>query len=210
VPEAPLLVSQYKSAFIALSRVSAVPSIYRDQRAEAFESGDPTGERRAARSLLRWLLATTVSVELSASSIEARPKGQPYLTSHPAVGISVSHTAGWVAAAVNPCGAVGVDVQVPVVVSDSMLRRCCTPLGRSLLRALNREARELEFAWLWSIQESCVKASGGGLSDRPWRIALTPGQTSGRWRSYTWESQRSRSDVPLSCAVDSSVAEVRR
>jgi 4'-phosphopantetheinyl transferase len=53
---------------------------------------------------------------------------------------------------------------------------------------------------VWSVQEACVKATGSGLSGRPWSIDVPPGRGRGRWRAYRWVSFRGQSAVPLSCA----------
>ncbi|NBH07026.1 4'-phosphopantetheinyl transferase superfamily protein, partial [Amycolatopsis sp. SID8362] len=66
--------------------------------------------------------------------------------------------------------------------------------------ALPRARRAREFAWVWTVQEACVKAAGTGLGGRPWSIDVRPGALSGRWGGFTWLSLRTRSPVPLSCA----------
>lgn len=144
-------------------------------------------ERAAARSLVRLL------ADLGDVRIAHRASGQPYLPDHPGVAISLSHDGGFVAAAC--AGApVGVDVQVPVPVTARLLRRCGVPE----LALLPADRRDLEFAWVWTAQEACVKATGEGLAGAPWSIPVRCGQTSGRWRGVRW--RRLRSVVPACVA----------
>jgi 4'-phosphopantetheinyl transferase len=90
-----------------------------------------------------------------------------------------------------------VDVQVPFPVRDAMIRRCCGEPAR--LGPL----RDLEFAWIWSVQEACVKATGAGISGRPWTVPVQVGQTVGRWESLRWRAFRDGWPVPVSCAAGS-------
>jgi 4'-phosphopantetheinyl transferase len=157
-------------------------------------------ESRAARALLRWLLAGEVSVDAAAAPIAARWSGQPYLVGRPELGISLSHGHGHVAAAIGIGLAVGVDVQAPVPVSAGVLGRCCLPEVRDELSALPDAVRDLEFAWIWTVQEACVKAAGTGLAGRPWSIPVERGQREGEWLGHRWRSLRDDSAVPLSVA----------
>jgi 4'-phosphopantetheinyl transferase len=157
-------------------------------------------ESRAARALLRWLLAGQAGADAAAAPIRARQTGQPYLAGRPDVGISLSHGHGHVAAAIGMGRAVGIDVQAPVPVSAAVIRRCCLPRVRDELAALPDAARTLEFAWIWTVQEACVKAAGTGLAGRPWSIPVERGQRTGEWLGYQWLSLRDDSAVPLSVA----------
>ncbi|WP_162186962.1 4'-phosphopantetheinyl transferase family protein [Amycolatopsis vancoresmycina] len=154
----------------------------------------------AGRHLLRRLLRR-VRPELAALPIRTDPAGKPRLAGPPDLpGITVSHDGDRIAAAVCAHGDVGVDVQLPPAqLADSTVRRC---LGRHapVLAALPRAWRAREFAWVWTVQEACVKADGTGLAGRPWAIDVPPGAVSGRWGGFTWLSLRARSPVPLSCA----------
>jgi 4'-phosphopantetheinyl transferase len=154
----------------------------------------------AARVLLRWLVAEVAGAGAAASPLRARPGGQPYLTERPDVSVSISHTEGWAAVAVHPGGAVGIDAQRPVPVGDGLLRRCCTSSARTALWGLPDAVREVEFAWIWAIQEACVKATGAGLAGRPWTIPVEVGQSDGRWRAVRWRALRGVWPIPVGCA----------
>ncbi|KDN21579.1 4'-phosphopantetheinyl transferase family protein [Amycolatopsis rifamycinica] len=176
--------------------------------ADLAEAGTRPGWRRAeflaGRHLLRRLLRR-VRPGLAALPIGADPAGKPRLAPDGAPdlalpGITISHDGDRVAAAVCAHGDVGVDVQLPPErLADSTLRRC---LGSHApeVTALPRARRAKEFAWVWTVQEACVKAAGTGLAGRPWSIDVPPGAVSGRWRGFAWLSLRTRSPVPLSCA----------
>jgi 4'-phosphopantetheinyl transferase len=156
-------------------------------------------ERLAGRAALRELLLLA-QPDLAVSEVVPDRRGKPWLADHPRVGISVSHDGGTIAAAVALDGPVGVDVQhAPHTPYESMLRRC---LGRhaQALDRLRSDQQAQELAWVWSVQEACVKVTGSGLSGRPWSIDVPPGRAKGRWRSYRWVSFRGQSAVPLSCA----------
>lgn len=158
------------------------------------------GAYRASRVLLRRLVCEVIGSVAAASPLAAGDRGQPYLVARPDVGISISHTVGWVAAAVHPTAAVGVDVQAPTAVEDGLLRRCCTPSARAALAQLPAPRRAVEFARIWSVQEACVKATGTGIAGLPWTIPVEVGQRHGTWGLVGWMSLPGRWPVPASFA----------
>jgi 4'-phosphopantetheinyl transferase len=158
-------------------------------------------EHVAACSLLRKILSQTAGRAAAAGPLAAHPGGQPYLPGRSDLTVSLSHAGGWVAAAVHTGGgSVGIDVAPPWPVSDAFIRRCCSPSGRAALTRLPAHARDAEAAWIWSVQEACVKATGQGLAGLPWTVAVEPGQRSGRWRHLLWRQLRPAFTVPVSCA----------
>jgi 4'-phosphopantetheinyl transferase len=157
-------------------------------------------ESAAARSLLRRLLAYVAGPAAGTTPIASRRSLQPYLPARPDLAISLSHSGQWVAAAVGIGAEVGVDVQVPEPTPARLLRRCCRPSAYELLRRLPAPGRDVEFAWIWTAQEACVKATGQGIGGLPWTIPVDVGQRSGDWHGVTWLSMRDRCHVPLSCA----------
>ena len=155
-------------------------------------------EHHAVRELLRWLLARVGGA--TATPVATRPGGQPFLPDRPELGVSLSHSGPFLAAAVGAGCDVGVDVQRPERVPPGLLRRCCDPLTRAALAALPPRTRDLEFAWIWTAQEACVKATGDGLAGRPWTVPVALGQERGGWHDVRWRSLRYRSVTPLTCA----------
>jgi 4'-phosphopantetheinyl transferase len=157
------------------------------------------GEFLAGRAVLRALLRRVCPAAGDAGVVTGA-NGKPYLAGRPDVGVSVSHDGDWVAACVAPGYAVGIDVQVPGrTVGDRVLRRCA---GRwyGPLRALPEPARARELAWIWTVQEACVKADGTGLSGRPWAVEVEPGTRTGTWHGWRWRSLRELPGPPTSCA----------
>ncbi|WP_063777050.1 4'-phosphopantetheinyl transferase superfamily protein [Streptomyces humi] len=153
----------------------------------------------AGRATLRRLIRE-VRPDLADSAVRPDAWGRPGLVGHPDVGVSISHDGGLSAAALAPGRRVGVDVQLPPDgPSDGMLRRLLREHAAPLER-LPAPERARELAWVWTVQESCVKAAGTGLAGRPWAIAVPPGRRYGRWGRYRWASLRDTSPIPLSCA----------
>ncbi|GIE90970.1 4'-phosphopantetheinyl transferase family protein [Actinoplanes regularis] len=167
-------------------------------------------ERLAARTLLRLLLADRLGPPAADTPIAVRRTGQPYLPQWPGIGISLSHDAGTVAAAIGVGVAVGVDVQSPVPAPPALLRRCCTPASRAALDRLPEAARGGEFAWIWTVQEACVKATGSGLAGAPWSIPVPYRRRAGRWADVCWVSLRGYSRLPVTVAWRDAVPGRRR
>ena len=171
------------------------------------EAGTRPGWRRAeflaGRHLLRHLLRR-IRPDLAALPLCADPAGKPRLDAGgedlALPGITISHDEDRIAAAVCAHGDVGVDVQLPPErLTDSAVRRCLGSHAPAVT-ALPRRRRAKEFAWVWTVQEACVKAAGTGMAGRPWSIDVPPGAVSGHWGGFAWLSLRTRSPVPLSCA----------
>ncbi|GLY37953.1 hypothetical protein Amsp01_039770 [Amycolatopsis sp. NBRC 101858] len=161
------------------------------------------GEFLAGRTLLRHLLRR-IRPDLAALPLCADPAGKPRLDAGgedlALPGITISHDEDRIAAAVCAHGDVGVDVQLPPArLTDSAVRRCLGSHAPAVT-ALPRLRRAKEFAWVWTVQEACVKAAGTGMAGRPWSIDVPPGAVSGHWGGFAWLSLRTRSPVPLSCA----------
>ncbi|HEX8306479.1 MAG TPA: hypothetical protein VF612_16515 [Jatrophihabitans sp.] len=168
------------------SDVQAAPDQPRWRRAE-FLAG-----RRLLRELLR-----AVAPEHAERAIVAEVSGRPVLAGADRLAVSVSHDGDRIAAGVGRCGCLGVDIQLPPAeLSEAVVKRCV----RSPLPSDPAE-RALEFAWIWSIQEACVKASGQGMAGAPWLIEVQPGAVTGRWGEYRWQALR-ESGIPLSCAYE--------
>jgi 4'-phosphopantetheinyl transferase len=95
---------------------------------------------------------------------------------------------------------VGLDVQhAPPELTDALVRRCARERAGQLA-GLPARRRSWEFAWMWTVQEACVKAAGTGLSGRPWAVDVPLPAARGTWQGYRWISLRRHASVPLSCA----------
>ncbi|MER5720035.1 4'-phosphopantetheinyl transferase superfamily protein [Streptomyces sp. NPDC002132] len=153
----------------------------------------------AGRATLRHLLAEVVP-EAALLPVVPGPNGKPWLPDRPDLGISIAHDEGHFAACVGLGRAVGVDIQQPVAHLDPGVVRRCVRIGHENLNALPAAERSLAFAWIWTAQEACVKAEGSGLAGGPWTVDVSPGQSAGTWKGFTWRSLRETSETPLSCA----------
>jgi 4'-phosphopantetheinyl transferase len=163
----------------------------------------PAVSSAQARTLLADLVRS-VMPWMAGSKIMRAPSGAPEIAGAEHVRVSLSHDGPWVAAAVAVDRTVGVDVQVPLTgASRRLVRRC---LGRyaPLVDRLSEDRRDEELAWVWTVQESCVKARGMGLNGCPWAVDVPPFHWTGRTDELTWRSLRGVLDVPLSCAYGES------
>jgi 4'-phosphopantetheinyl transferase len=174
-----------------------------DLRASAHLASWRAQEFLAARCLLRRMLADALGPVAAALTIMKRDSGQPYLSGAEHIGVSLSHDRGLVAAAISVHGPVGVDTQHPTPVSARMMLRCCSCPDVKTLIALPMRERMRECAWIWSVQEACVKAAGLGIAGRPWSVQVSPGQCAGQWAGHSWRSLRDESQIPVSCAYRS-------
>ncbi|NIL58638.1 4'-phosphopantetheinyl transferase family protein [Salinispora arenicola] len=170
-----------------------------DRRAMASQPAWRRAERLAARGLLRQLLSEIAPESAQARLVPTR-NGKPMLAGWPTVGVSISHDGSAVAAAVAVDGQVGVDVQLPIHrPSDRIARRCLRERAPEL-DDLPPDQRALELAWVWSVQEACVKADGTGIAGRPWAIDVPVRPHTGRWGRLRWIALRDNCTVPVSCA----------
>ncbi|MBF9072676.1 4'-phosphopantetheinyl transferase superfamily protein [Streptacidiphilus sp. NEAU-YB345] len=183
--------------------LDALPVAATDQEAASARPPWRAAEHAASRTLLRALLREA-GADLAAGPIAARPTGRPYLPDRPELGVSLSHSSGWVAAAVGTHCDVGIDVQLPSRVGDRMLRLCCSAEDAEALAAMPEDRRRREFAWIFSVQEACVKAVGQGFRGRPWNVPVALGQQAGEWEReperVRWRAPRGRHPLPLSLA----------
>ncbi len=190
--------------------LGALPVAAADRAAAAGLPPWRAAEHLASRTLLRFLLRET-GADAGDGPVGALPGGRPYLPGCPGLGVSLSHSSGWVAAAVGLGRDVGVDVQVPAAVGDRLLRLCCAPGDADVLSALPEAARRSGFARVFAVQEACVKAVGKGLSGRPWTVPVPLGARTGTWNGVHWSAPHDDHDgdaVPVACAWTAPAAPV--
>jgi 4'-phosphopantetheinyl transferase len=190
-----------EGVWVASARLAELPASSHpaDLAASAGMTSHRATEFLASRGLLRDVLTQTTP-RAAGAEVAIRVGGKPYLRGHDAVGISVSHDGGRVAVCVATGREVGVDLQHPnETVGAGLLRRCLGRYADAVTELSTRDAAA-ELAWVWTVQEACVKASGAGFAGRPWTVAVPPGRATGSWGPWRWVSLRGRSAVPLSCA----------
>ncbi|MEW1762024.1 4'-phosphopantetheinyl transferase superfamily protein [Streptomyces cyaneofuscatus] len=184
--------------------LAALPVAERDRAAASRLPPWRAEEYAASRTLLRALLRE-IGEDVAGGPVAAHPSGRPYLPGRPDLGVSLSHSSGRVAAAVGRGCAVGVDVQAPSYVSDRLLGRCCSPADAEALAGMPEARRRREFAWIFTVQEACVKAVGRGLSGRPWNVPVNLGQQAGDWGRVSWCAPRDGEPFPVGCAWNASL-----
>lgn len=166
-------------------------------------------EFAASRALLRRLLEAATGVPAERWDISAEAGTAPVARRHHAADaadaphVSLSHRAGWVAAALAT-GPVGVDVECDRPVRTDSAERAAFMLAPSELpgwQALAPEEREADLLTRWAAKEAWFKASAAGSV--PWDFrhvvacACAPAQANVRtWRSPPLHVAVSCSDVP--------------
>ncbi|MFI2370854.1 4'-phosphopantetheinyl transferase family protein [Streptomyces sp. NPDC018833] len=159
-------------------------------RADALRSAADRDDFVAAHALVRLCAARLLrrparSLTLVQSCDECdRPHGRPHLAEAPGIGVSLTHTRGWVAAAAAH-GPVGVDLEADDdhgPMNWNVAERACGPAELAGLRAHPDPRRA--FLRQWVRKESLVKVGAAALDDLG-RIDLPPlGTGTSRWRDW--------------------------
>ncbi|AZZ48222.1 hypothetical protein C5C31_05335 [Rathayibacter rathayi] len=128
----------------------------------------------AGRELVRDLLDETGWAEWT--SIDCAANGRPVLRGQPDVGVSISHSRGWVMAGIARDADIGVDVEVISAVFDqpALERMACSLTETKHLQGRSGLARRAAMADLWTEKEAILKAAGVGLVVDP-RLASSLG-----------------------------------
>lgn len=154
-----------------------------------------------ARALIRTVLREQLGPDVARCPIVYEPHGRPIIVDHGEIGISISHSDRWVAVAMTTeARGLGIDIEMPREVSCALIERCCSKIDANLLHDMAPEKRYLEFTRMWTVKEACVKATGGGIADRPWTIPVGVDQWTGEWNGTTWATVRAI-PIPISFAV---------
>ncbi|MFE7108571.1 4'-phosphopantetheinyl transferase family protein [Streptomyces sp. NPDC057575] len=140
------------------------------------------------RGLLRWSLREVFGAQWAGAPVRPDRGGRPVLLTERRIGISISHSENAVAVAVAAGRDVGVDVQSPVVPTGGLISRCCRPQDHEEMAGLSDPLLTGAFTSMWTVQESCLKASGEGVRFRPGRVPVVPFQCAGSWRDYAWRA----------------------
>ena len=126
------------------------------------------------------------NLALPSIRIERLPDGQPLLkVDGQSVGesISISHSYGWVAGAIDPLGQpIGIDLEKVERRDEAFLMDYFTANERNWIESSPDLIREQKSTLIWSCKESVLKALGKGLHIDPQRVeigeitnAITPG-----------------------------------
>ncbi|MBR1850534.1 MAG: 4'-phosphopantetheinyl transferase superfamily protein [Bacteroidales bacterium] len=116
-------------------------------------------QREACRKLVGLLLADRGTAD-PLPAIGHSPKGQPLLTNHPELCISLSHCRTHVAAALSD-SAVGIDIEGRRRISPTLLRRVLSADEyQSITQA---DDPDMQFLRLWTAKEAFLKQQGTGI-----------------------------------------------
>ena len=136
------------------------------------------------RTLLRWTLRWACPGPAAGRPVRATGRGRPVLDTDPLIGVSVSHCADLLAAAVAPGRDVGIDVEQPIPPTPGLLRRLCPP--PACTGQPGAASQPLRLAQLWTVHEACAKATGTGLGREFPRIEVGEGQSAGTHDGLEW------------------------
>ncbi|MFD4375653.1 4'-phosphopantetheinyl transferase family protein [Streptomyces sp. NPDC058527] len=156
-----------------------------DARAAATLTGARRREFLGGRALLRRAVAQLTGVRVESVRIGARDDNRPVCLSFPEVDVSISHSAGRIAVTAARGCDVGVDIQIPVPVSDRLLHRFGIA-GTEHAQTAPTEDLSYQFADAWTVREACAKSLGLRASADLWRIRVPPKARRGHWGGAHW------------------------
>ncbi|MEE4496143.1 4'-phosphopantetheinyl transferase family protein [Streptomyces sp. BE230] len=195
-----------------------------DLRAAYTMTGARRREFHGGRALLRRAVSELIGTPAESVRIGKRDSGRPVCLSSCEVAVSISHSAGRIAATAAHGCEVGVDIQIPVPVSAGLLRRYdvagtdpATWAGAGLrgdgdptaatagLDGGDRTSRitdpHYEFADAWTVREACAKSLGLRAGADLWRIPVPPGVRRGSWGGAHWYRIPPFQDCPVALAL---------
>ncbi|MGY1706512.1 4'-phosphopantetheinyl transferase family protein [Geodermatophilus sp. SYSU D00697] len=159
-----------------------------ERRARLAEDDDRRHSTMAS-AVVRAVLGTALGVSPTGLVVDrtcpgcGRPHGRPRLPALPDLGVSVTHSAGCVAVAVLPGGAVGIDVEEvvrPGTDLDELASVVLAPEERAELARAPLGYRHRAFTTWWTRKEALLKATGEGLSTPLETVVLSPPWTPAR------------------------------
>ena len=138
------------------------------------EHEDKGAARRRARArvriAVREALSLSLAIDIERITLHSTPGSAPWLeiAGWPlAPGVSISHAGAISMAAINPNGAVGIDL-VPVLATSDWARVAHDYLGMACairLAAHSELDRPRAFAQAWAEREACLKLRGAPLAE---------------------------------------------
>ena len=137
---------------------------------------------RVGRALLRGMLGTVTGTAAETWRIVTEASGRPVAVNETGVAgpsVSLSHSGGWIAAAVCTVGTVGIDVEAHRP-SRNFAGIAGVAFGPA--ECARAAAGKEEFYRIWTLREAMAKATGVGITqvaDRKDRVADGPGE--GAW-----------------------------
>ena len=147
---------------------------------------DARRHSRLGRALLRGMLDEATGVAAEAWRIVTEPSGRPVAVDgfgNPGPSVSLSHSGGWVTAAVSPLASTGISIGIDV--EAHRRARDFEGIARMAFGAaecIRAGAGQTEFYRVWTLREAMAKAMGDGIArvaDRRDRAAEGP--ATGAW-----------------------------
>ena len=128
----------------------------------------------AARSLLRRMAGSTLGAAPGEVRIERDALRKPILAEAPDYGCNVTHSGGFVAAAIGVGRQIGIDIEQhrPELNLDALATTFMTKSESTGLAALGDVGKVRYFFRQWCFKEALVKALGTGLTRDPKRFEI--------------------------------------
>jgi phosphopantetheine--protein transferase-like protein len=155
-------------------------------RYEQTASQDAARRSLFGRALLRSLLGSYLGVEPAAVDLKVGVHGKPATQqASPAIHFNLSHCQSWLLAGLSTHYEIGVDVEAVGDFRPAVARRILAPSEDAAVSQLTDDQKAPAFYRLWTIKESCVKATGAGLSTPLVDVIASLNKT-GIWRDVRW------------------------
>lgn len=102
------------------------------------------------------------------------PGGKPYVAGS-ALAFNLSHSGPWLALALAPAGALGVDIEVPRKPRDllAIARHYYHPQETAHLQSLPETAQNRAFYRYWTLKEAYFKARGTGIAEGLGKVLIS-------------------------------------
>ncbi len=151
---------------IELARLSECLDAEEEVRAARFHLERDRRRFRAARGVLRHILAAYVDSDPRQVGLAYGAQGKPFLAQHPDLQFNLSHTQDVLVVGVTRGRRVGIDVErtIPESVVDEVRETVSSEPERLRLDRLDGAARRVQFSQLWTRKEAYIKADGRGMS----------------------------------------------
>ena len=140
----------------------------RRERVDLYRKEDDKKRALAASVLLRESL---FELGVSDFSIVCGENGKPYLKDSEDIFFSLSHSGNYAVCAIYN-KEIGVDVEKISEAQEKLIRKVTTDSEYDFLMSLDEEARNEQFARLWTAKESYVKRDGSGFIIPPTELSV--------------------------------------
>jgi len=152
----------------ALEHLSRLLTADERERVTAVVHGAERARRIAGRGLLRVLLGHRLGVDPARLGFSVGARGKPRLILPAGRGLefNLSHSGDYLAIAWAEAGAIGIDIECPRPVRDTvaLVERFFSHEEREAFNSVSEQDRECVFRRLWTGKEAVLKAVGCGIA----------------------------------------------